>query len=159
MSNFSQKARQNLVLLQKGRTIEQGVSLYLAVIIMSILLAIVLGMSTILFYQLKMVGETGSSVVAFYAADTGIERALYDENNCLQMDSLSCGLILGCKIDVDGDGLCDGLGDKYDPDEVSLGGSGAKYKTQFVAGSPNGFRSKGSFRKTKRAIEITSPAY
>ena len=49
MSNFSQK----------------GLSLYLAIVIMSILLAIVLGMSTILFYQLKIVGEMGNSVSLF----------------------------------------------------------------------------------------------
>lgn len=155
MFNFLPKARRNLAFFQEDRTSEQGVSLYLAVIIMSILLAIVLGMSAILFSQLKMVGETGSSVIAFYAADSGIENALYDENKCLQTKKSSCGTLLGCEGDNDDDGWCDGLGDNYIPSEVTLNPSGATYKVQFVTGPPNSFQSKGSFHKTKRTIKVT----
>jgi len=157
MSNFPQKIRQNPVSLQKNGTSEQGVSLYLTIIIMSILLAIVLGMSAILFYQLKMMREMGSSVVAFYAADTGIENALYDENNCLLIiDTFSCATSYSvpCANDTNGDGFCDGVSADYNTGEVSLGGSGATYEAQFIIGPPSGFQSKGSFRKTKRAIEM-----
>lgn len=56
---------------------QKGVSLYLAVMMMSILLAMALGMATILFSQLKTVRGMGDSVVAFYVADTGMERAMY----------------------------------------------------------------------------------
>jgi len=55
---------------------QKGVSLYLAIIIMVILLAIVLGVATILVEQLKMIREMENSVIAFYAADTGIEEVL-----------------------------------------------------------------------------------
>lgn len=55
---------------------EQGVSLYLAIVIMVILLSIVLGAATILVSQIRMIKEMENSVVAFYAADTGIERVL-----------------------------------------------------------------------------------
>ena len=54
----------------------RGVSLYLALLIMAILLSIGLGISAILFGQIKIIRGIGDSVVAFYAADTGIERAL-----------------------------------------------------------------------------------
>lgn len=57
---------------------QQGVSLYLAIMVMTVLLAIVLGVSAILLSQQKMVRGMGYSVMAFYAADTGIERVLYD---------------------------------------------------------------------------------
>lgn len=57
---------------------EKGVSLYLSIVIMAILLAIALGVSTIMVSQLRMIAGMGNSVKAFYAADTGIERALYD---------------------------------------------------------------------------------
>lgn len=57
---------------------KRGVSLYLSIMIMGILLAIALGVSTILFGQIRMIKGMGDSVMAFYAADTGIERALYD---------------------------------------------------------------------------------
>ena len=55
---------------------QKGVSLYLAVIIMLILLAIALGVSTILVGQIKTIRGMGNSVSAFYAADTGIETEL-----------------------------------------------------------------------------------
>ena len=55
----------------------KGVSLYLAVVIMAILLAIVLGVSAILVSQIKIIRGVENSVIAFYAADTGIEDILY----------------------------------------------------------------------------------
>jgi len=57
---------------------QKGVSLYLTIIIMVILLAIVLGVSAILLGQLKTIKGMENSVVAFYAAETGIEEALND---------------------------------------------------------------------------------
>lgn len=56
---------------------EKGVSLLLSVIIMAILLAIVFGLGTILLSQSRQIREMGDSVVAIFAADTGIEEALY----------------------------------------------------------------------------------
>jgi len=47
--------------------------------IMFILIAIGLGISLIIVSQMKMIRGMGDSVVAFYAADTGIEHALYDK--------------------------------------------------------------------------------
>jgi len=58
---------------------QKGVSLYLALMIMFILIAIGLGISLIIVSQMKMIRGMGDSVVAFYAADTGIEHALYDK--------------------------------------------------------------------------------
>ena len=60
---------------------QQGISLYLSIMIMVILLAIVLGISGILLGQLKMMKGMENSVIAFYAADTGIERVLMDRSN------------------------------------------------------------------------------
>lgn len=59
------------------KTKQKGVSLYLALLIMAILLSIGLGISAILFGQIKIIRGIGDSVVAFYAADTGIEEVLY----------------------------------------------------------------------------------
>lgn len=55
----------------------KAVSLYLSLMVLSILLAIFLGLSSLLFGQIKMFGAVGESVIAFYAADTGIERNLF----------------------------------------------------------------------------------
>jgi hypothetical protein len=60
------------------QTTKKGVSLYLALIIMFILIAIGLGVSLIIVSQMKMMKGMGDSVVAFYAADTGIEHSLYN---------------------------------------------------------------------------------
>jgi hypothetical protein len=62
----------------KLQTTKKGVSLYLALIIMFILIAIGLGVSLIIVSQMKMIRGMGDSVIAFYGADTGIEHALYD---------------------------------------------------------------------------------
>lgn len=66
----------NIPTFQRSR----GVSLYLAVMIMSVLLALALGISTISLGQLKTVKEMASSVYSFYAAETGIERELFEKN-------------------------------------------------------------------------------
>lgn len=59
---------------------EKGISLYIAFVIVAILLVIGFGMSVILISQIKMLRGMGDSVVAFYAANTGIERALFEIN-------------------------------------------------------------------------------
>lgn len=60
---------------------QSGVSLYLAVMIMTILLAIALGLNTLFLGQAKMIKEMGNSVLAFYAADAGIEEVLINRSS------------------------------------------------------------------------------
>jgi len=57
---------------------EKGVSLYLSIVVMSLLLAIVLGMSAILTAQFKLIRDSEKSVAALYASDAGIEKSLID---------------------------------------------------------------------------------
>ncbi|HNY36104.1 MAG TPA: hypothetical protein PLD14_00425 [Candidatus Pacearchaeota archaeon] len=57
---------------------QKGVSVYITVIIMSVLLTITLGLSSIIIGGAKMVEGLDGSVKAFHAADTGIEEALYN---------------------------------------------------------------------------------
>ncbi|OGZ26973.1 MAG: hypothetical protein A2365_02605 [Candidatus Nealsonbacteria bacterium RIFOXYB1_FULL_40_15] len=56
----------------------RGISLYLAIIVMVVLLSIIIGVSAILAKQFKMIRGMENSVVALYAADAGIETALSD---------------------------------------------------------------------------------
>lgn len=67
--------------IKKIYKVERGVSLYLALMIVALLLAMILGLNAILIGQLKMVRGMGDSVSAFFSADTGIERVLYDGDN------------------------------------------------------------------------------
>ncbi len=57
---------------------EKGVSLYLSLVMMGILLSLALGLNSILLGQAKTTQEIGNSVFAFYAAETGIEKNLYN---------------------------------------------------------------------------------
>lgn len=103
---------------------------------MSILLAIVLGISTILVSQMKIVKGIESSVVAFYAAETGIEQVLINRAN-------PCGT---------GNGDCSFSG--------ILSSNGAAYSVEVL---PDGdcpaanfcIKSVGSFRGVKRAIQVS----
>lgn len=56
---------------------QKGVALYLTILIMSVLLGVGLGTSALLIRQIRMIKGVGDSVVAFYAADAGIEKAIY----------------------------------------------------------------------------------
>jgi hypothetical protein len=58
----------------------KGISLYLAIMTTGILLALALGISAILVGEIRMTKEIGDSVIAFYAADSGIERVLMEDN-------------------------------------------------------------------------------
>ncbi len=48
----------------------------MSMVILAIILAMVLGLGAILFGQIRTIRGMGSSVVALYAADAGIERVL-----------------------------------------------------------------------------------
>jgi hypothetical protein len=58
------------------KKLQKGISLPIAIMVLSIILSIALGLTAILITQLKIIREMGYSVVAFYAADTGIEKEL-----------------------------------------------------------------------------------
>lgn len=91
---------------------QQGVSLYYAMVIMSVALVIALGLNTVAIKSLKTTREIKKSPVALYAADTGIEKALY-------------------KATVTGDwGL--GFDNTTNPIELS---NGAKYTVEILATS------------------------
>lgn len=107
---------------------QKGVSLYIAIMIIAILLAIVLGAGAILLAQLKVIKGMENSIVAFYAADSGIERVLMDRSNPLPFDGYSETLDNGASYEI----------------------------TALVAPVPDNFyiRSVGEYKGTKRAIEV-----
>ncbi|MEK7658242.1 MAG: pilus assembly PilX N-terminal domain-containing protein [Patescibacteria group bacterium] len=56
---------------------QKGVSLIITFFILTILLAVVLSTSIILYSEIKTIKNIGNSVVAFYLAESGIEKTLY----------------------------------------------------------------------------------
>ncbi len=95
------------------RDSHRGVAIYLAIIIMVVLLSIGLGISTLLVNQIKMIRGMGHSVVALYAADTGIERELYEDN--LPPFGPYYGYL---DLDGDGGGVPGDCGDLSDTDDA-----------------------------------------
>jgi len=64
---------------------EKGVALIITFFIMVIILASVLSLSVILYSEIKVIKNIGNSVVAFYAADSGIEKILFYDKQVLPL--------------------------------------------------------------------------
>jgi hypothetical protein len=56
---------------------QKGVTLIITFFILTIILAVVLSISIVLYREIKIIRNIGNSVVSFYAADSGIEKTLY----------------------------------------------------------------------------------
>jgi len=80
----------------------RGVSLIVTFFILTIILAVVLSVSTILYSQIKIIGNIGDSVASFYAADSGIEKTLYYDRKVMQ-EKAKRGLCDICANCVSGD--------------------------------------------------------
>ncbi len=122
---------------------QKGISLYLVLMVMAVLLAMTLGLSAILFSQIRMIREMGNSVISFYAADTGIEWLLYKDEECRKL-APNCDLAI-CTAD------CQNLLDQTFPEE-------SVSKASYIASVANNgitFKSVGKYKETRRAIEIT----
>ncbi len=135
---------------------QKGVSLFITLIITSIVLAIALGMSLILIGQLKITRQIGDSTKAFFAADAGMERALnmsisdiaeINEPNFFgpsygyKVEISCCQEGMGnCKLSSTGISCPAGL---TPSDECT--NAGAQYFC---------YKSKGFYKKINRAIEI-----
>lgn len=57
---------------------QKGSALYFTVVIMTIIFSLALGVNAILTSQIIMIRDMGESVVAFHAANSGIEHTLYE---------------------------------------------------------------------------------
>lgn len=65
---------------------EKGVSLIITFFILTIILAIVLNISALLYSGIKITRNIGNSVLAFYAADSGVEKLLYYDRKRIPVD-------------------------------------------------------------------------
>ncbi|MBZ9572788.1 hypothetical protein KJA17_01160 [Patescibacteria group bacterium] len=111
---------------------QKGVSLYLTIVILSVLTAAILTMISISVSQIKVIQTLGNSVIAFYGADTGIERVLYGVYKEGYIPALG-----ECPLDYRG----------------TLD-NGASYEVCVSDESASIILSTGSYKKTKRRIEI-----
>ncbi len=75
---------------------ERGVSLIIVFLIMTIIIAVVLSISTVLFDEVRIISGIGNSIFSFYAVDTGIEKTLYFDRKAIAQGS-SRGLCNICQ--------------------------------------------------------------
>lgn len=118
---------------------QKGASLLLTLLILVSVLAIALGVVALMMGELKMSQEVPKSLKAYYAAEAGIERALYDERR--------------------GGGAVD-IGDPPDCDSgsgaVCLSGSEVCYSIDAkTTGSSTTITSYGCYKGTRRAIDVS----
>lgn len=132
---------------------EKGVSLLFIALISSLILAVGLGISSLLVQQIGMMGEIGYSVVAFYAADNGIEEALYSlyqspapiPNHSGELDGAYYDAQAQCcNPDLEGCSLALAEDCPLGADQVNSDCDALNYC----------LKSLGGYKKTKRAIEI-----
>jgi len=64
--------------MKKNFSQQGATTILLGVLLLSVLIVIGLGISLLMFRQVELSGEVGRSVVAFYAAESGTERCLYE---------------------------------------------------------------------------------
>jgi len=59
----------------------KGSALYFTILLLSMVIGISFSLNSILLSQIQVTRGTGNSVLAFYAADTGIEKVLNNRSN------------------------------------------------------------------------------
>lgn len=123
---------------------EKGISLLFVIIIMGVILAIGAGLSTIFIQEGQMMTEIGYSVIAFYAADAGIERVLMMDATPTVTEDLDADVLgasytvsMRCREDVLLDACPPPLATSSDCDALNYC-----------------MKSVGSYKTVKRAIEI-----
>lgn len=129
---------------------QKGVSLLFVFLIMSVILSISLGVSGILVQQSRMLTEIAHSVISFYAADSGIERELYELYKVPPEEALSgfTGIAVG-SASYDVEAKCGALviPEECPPDFVIASEDECNSLNYCI-------KSIGSYQKTKRGIKI-----
>lgn len=79
---------------------EKGISLLIALFTMAVILSAALALSSMLLNQIKAVKEAGDSVLAFYAAESGLEKTLYFNSKAVSPGAKIglCGICRECRL-------------------------------------------------------------
>lgn len=109
-----------------------AISILLTILILSVVLVIAFGISSVLLRQIKMSGQTSDSVRAYQAADSGIEYAL---NQVKGGSPIPDGKICDNWTPVDSGSFCL---------EITAG----------TPAAPEGIKSIGQAGQTQRAVEV-----
>lgn len=117
----------------------KGAALLLTLLILTAILAIAFGVTSLMLGEMKLSQEVPRSLGAYYAAETGIERKLY-EIRASTPDYSDIG---------SGPDWCAGAG------KVCLDGSDACYAVDVTVGTPTIIKSYGCYKNVRRAVEAS----
>ena len=137
----------NYTLNTKHYSLNKGaVSVIIAVSILSIMFTIGVGVSTLIIQQFRASSQMGDSVIAFYAAEAGAERCLY-QFFCVQ----DVAPTADCIAEV-GAGLDQGCAVSGQITEVLNPSLGISYTAQY--NGVDTITSFGEYRSTSRALQL-----
>jgi len=120
-----------------NKSSEQGIAIVLSIFVLSAILAIAMGISTLLLREVQFIKTAGFSIPAFFAADTGVEKILMLRNSP-QAFTECTSAVSPCIL---------GNGANFWITVVDSGEGGCT--------APNFcIESTGEFRGTRRAIEV-----
>ncbi len=150
---------------------QKGISIFIIMTIISMVSITILGVTAIMTSEMKISRNIGDSVIAFFVADTGIERSFYYDRKkipqganrgfCNICDScLNCYECVTESTIVEEDGCnpltCHGCKISFYDDTLN----NRRYKISAETNQGDGltktiFKSYGDFRETTRAIELS----
>jgi hypothetical protein len=131
---------------KKIKTNLKGNALLMTLFILTGVLVVSLGAANLVMSGIKMHRTQISSAKAYFAAESGIERILF-EIRMNGMDISACDSVINRYVDFAAQ-TCVGSENIY-----SLS-NGSEYSVVFVSNSPITFRSSGSFLGTERTVEV-----
>jgi len=114
---------------------EKGSSLYFAVVVLAIMSGVIIGISSLLFKQIRIIQNMGNSVVAIYIADTGVEHILKQ----VRVDNVTSTV----------SGIISFPGGGTGNYQTSLNSHGPDCDAAYFC-----IKSEGEFQGVKRAIEV-----
>lgn len=114
----------------KHKKQNRGASILLSLLIMAALLAIAVGASRLTIGEIKLVRDIPKSLIAYYAAEAGIEWAIYQERQ-----GGGASDIVDCSVELDNES-------SYGVEINRAGGTVA-------------IRSVGCYQEVRRAIEVS----
>jgi hypothetical protein len=131
----------------KKKTQKGVAAIFITMMIMFVSLTMVLGLTVIFVGHLRILRGMGNSVVAFYAANSGIERLLYEDKKCW-ISPCPAHCVTGCAGLISGSSFSATLT------------NGATYRATFSTSTIGGivvehFESIGTFEDARRAIRAT----
>ena len=146
---------------------ERGIILLVSFFVMILALSVVLGISTILLSEIKVMRGLGNSVVSFYTAETGIEEILYFDNREVPEGGVR-GFCNICNVRVANN--CSGTACTFSGSDCNLTActdcqisyctvvSDRTYSINASINPTEGtiFKSFGNYKKTTRAIELNT---